>query len=275
MHPVLFEADWLRLPTYFTCLMVGFSLASFVLRREAVRRGLAPRLLMDLALLVVPLALIGSRIAHVVLVDSVTWQEDPTRILWGGGGFVFYGGAAGGLLSIAVWAWWTGRSAWVYGDCLAPATAFGLAWGRLGCLGGGCCHGKPADWPFGVEVPWSVMYTRASPVSDVLQAVPLHPAPLYASVFAMALFVLLSRIASRQRYDGQVMAAFLVVYGLGRIGLEAVRADVARGLYLGGWLSTSQIVSLGAVLLGLVLMRTLGRRPPQHAAVEPRKEDAK
>ncbi len=255
MHPVLVDMAWLRLPTYFTCLMVGFALASFVLRREAVRRDLPSRAVIDLALLVVPLALIGSRIAHVVLVDSVTWQEDWTRIFWGGGGFVFYGGAAGGLVAVAFWAWWTGRSPWVYGDCLAPATAFGLAWGRLGCLGGGCCHGKPADWPFGVEVPWGVVYTRAAPLDDVLLGVRLHPAPLYASLFAMALFVGLSKLAARRRYDGQVMAAFLVVYGVGRIGLEALRADVARGLYLGGWLSTSQIVSLLAVLAGLLLDR--------------------
>ena len=35
MHPVLLDTPWLRLPTYFTCLMVGFALASFVLGREA------------------------------------------------------------------------------------------------------------------------------------------------------------------------------------------------------------------------------------------------
>ena len=54
MHPVLLDTPWLRLPTYFTCLMVGFAPASFVLGREASRRGVPRRDVMDLALLVVP-----------------------------------------------------------------------------------------------------------------------------------------------------------------------------------------------------------------------------
>lgn len=259
MHPVLLHTDWVRLPTYFTSLMVGFSLASFVLRREALRRGLPVRQVIDLALWVVPLALIGSRIAHIVLVDPTTWRTHPMTLL-SGGGFVFYGGAAGGLLAVAGWSWWTARSARVYADCLAPATAFGLAWGRLGCLGGGCCYGKPAAWPLGVEVPWGIRYLRPSgPMPEALLGVPLHPAPLYAAACALTLFVVLSRLAERQRYDGQIAAAFLVLYGLVRIGLEAVRFDLTRGMYLGGWVSTSQLISAAAIATGLVLHRSWGR----------------
>jgi len=254
VHPVLLHTDWVRLPTYFTCLMIGFSLASFVLRREALRRGLPAREVIDLALWVVPLALIGSRVAHVLWVDPTTWRTHPLTLVTGGG-FVFYGGAIGGLVAIAGWSWRTGRSPWIYGDCLAPATAFGLAWGRLGCLGGGCCFGKPIAWPFGVELPWGIRYTRPGPVPDALLGVPLHPAPLYASLCALGLFVVLSRLAERQRFDGQITAAFLVLYGLVRIGLEALRNDVTRGMYFGGWVSTSQLVSVVAIAAGIGLWR--------------------
>jgi len=250
VHPVLLDTEWLRLPTYFTSLMVGFSLATFVLRREALRRGLPPRQVLDLALWVVPLALVGARLAHLVFVDSTSWLRNPLTLL-SGGGFVFYGGAIGGVVAMLGWARWTGRSAWVYGDCLAPATAFGLAWGRLGCLGGGCCFGRPADWPLGFEVPWAVRYTRAVPIPDTLHGVALHPSPLYAAAFALALFVGLSKLAERQRFDGQVTGAFLVAYGIGRILLEATRADLNRGLYLDGWVSTSQALSAVAIAVGV------------------------
>jgi phosphatidylglycerol:prolipoprotein diacylglycerol transferase len=254
VHPVLLHTDWVRLPTYFTCLMVGFALASFVLRREALRRGLPTREVIDLALWVVPLALIGSRVAHLVFVDPTTWRTHPAALITGGG-FVFYGGAFGGLAAIAGWSWRTGRSPWVYGDCLAPATAFGLAWGRLGCLGGGCCYGKPIAWPFGVQLPWGIRYTRAPGIPDDLLGVPLHPAPLYASATALSLFVALSWLASRQRFDGQITAAFLLGYGTVRIALEVVRNDVSRGLYLGGWVSTSQAISAVAIAAGIALWR--------------------
>ena len=29
---------------------------------------------------------------------------------------------------------------------------FGLAFGRIGCLGGGCCYGKPITWPSAARV---------------------------------------------------------------------------------------------------------------------------
>jgi phosphatidylglycerol:prolipoprotein diacylglycerol transferase len=266
VHPVLLDHEWLRLPTYFTCLMVGFSLASFVLRREALRRGIPPRQVLDLGLWIVPAALIGARVAHWVLVEPAAWRADPFGALWRGGGFVFYGGAAGGLLMIALWARRTGHPAVVYGDCLAPATALGLAWGRLGCLGGGCCHGRPIDWPFGVELPWGVRYVLPGPVPLELRGVPLHPAPLYEAVAALALFVGLSWRAQRQQAPGEIMAGFLVVYGVCRFVIEFFRADVTRGLYFGGALSTSQLLSMAAVAAGALLWASgRGRNPPSEA----------
>ena len=43
MHPWLLYTDVFRLPTYFTCLMIGMALGSGVLRREALRGGLDHR----------------------------------------------------------------------------------------------------------------------------------------------------------------------------------------------------------------------------------------
>lgn len=245
MHPWLVYTDWLRLPTYFTCLMVGFALATFVLRREALREGLAVRLVMDLALWALPTVLIGARLGHIVLVaPGLYWQHPLEALQIANGGFVFYGGLIAGGVLVLRFSQHHRISAWVLGDVFAPATAFGLAFGRLGCLGGGCCFGRPAEWPTGIAVPWAIRYYRRSQgVPDAWLGTALHPAPLYASLFALALFVVLCRIRARQRVPGETMLAFFGLYGLGRIGLEATRGDLQRGLYLGGWVSTSQIIA--------------------------------
>ncbi len=78
---------------------------------------------------------------------------------------------------------------------------------------------------------------------DDLLAMSLHPAPLYASLFALTLFVGLSWLRGRQKVPGEVLLAFIGVYGLGRVVLETFRADAERGLYLGGLVSTSQIIA--------------------------------
>lgn len=269
MHPWLVYTELVRLPTYFTCLMVGFALASVVLRREAVREGLSPRAIMDLALLTLPAVLIGARLTHVALVAPRFYWAEPLEILKiAYGGFVFYGGLGSGGLMMLAWARRTGVSPWRLGDVFAPATAFGLIFGRLGCLGAGCCYGKAASWPFGIEVPWAIRYWHRGHVPDDLLAMPLHPSPLYEALLAWGIFVALGLWRRRQQVEGEVLLGFLALYGIGRSALEVLRGDVSRGLYLDGMLSTSQIIGLGSaiVALGLLAWRRRSavarRRPP-------------
>jgi prolipoprotein diacylglyceryltransferase len=48
----------------------------------------------------------------------------------------------------------------------------------------------------------------------------------------------------RGRVPGEVVAAYLALYGAGRFLLEFTRGDAARGVWFGGRLSTSQLISL-------------------------------
>ena len=66
---------------------------------------------------------------------------------------------------------------------------------------------------------------------------------------ALALFVGLSGMRTRARPPGEVTLAFVGLYGLGRTVIEVFRADTERGLYLGGLVSTSQIVGVGTALI--------------------------
>jgi phosphatidylglycerol:prolipoprotein diacylglycerol transferase len=126
--------------------------------------------------------------------------------------------------------------------------------GRLGCLGGGCCYGKPTS------LPWAVRYHHRGHVPDELLATSLHPSPLYEATFALALFVGLSQLRARGAPPGQVLLTFIGAYGLGRAALEILRADAVRGLYLGGLLSTSQIIGLGCAA-GVYLVYRWGVLP--------------
>lgn len=253
MHPWLIYTESLRLPTYFTCLMVGFALSLAWVRREAQRSALSPRLVLDAAFWLIPGALIGARLAHVVLVDPDTYLRAPWQVLVPTGGWVFYGGFFGAAVAGWRYAARRGIALAQLADCYAVAIPFGLMWGRLGCLGGGCCYGRPADFPLGVEVPWSVVYTARGHLPDALLAVPLHPAPIYAILHAAWLACALVWVRRRQRFHGEALLAFVALYGVGRSALELFRADASRGVYFGGWLSTSQIIGLGTAALALGL----------------------
>jgi phosphatidylglycerol:prolipoprotein diacylglycerol transferase len=258
VNPWLLWTEPLQLPTYFTLLMTGFALATFVLRDEALARGVPPRVVMDAALRVLPAVLIGARLFHVVLEEPAAYLRDPWSALSPAGGWVFYGGLAAGVLVLRRFVRsQPGLSLWTLADCFAPAVAFGLVFGRLGCLGAGCCHGRPADWPLGVEVPWSIVYYRPGRLPEALLGVPVHPTPIYEGALCLGLYAALSRYGRRWP-PGATALTFFGAYGLGRAFIELFRGDVMRGLWLGGWLSTSQIIGLvtGGMSLALVWRMT-------------------
>lgn len=90
MHPTLLdfgELPWLghlTLPSYFTMLMIGFILASYITWREARRVGVDPEYIIDLALYSLIFGVIGARLLH-VFADGFFWDyvhlcTDPFKV---------------------------------------------------------------------------------------------------------------------------------------------------------------------------------------------------
>ena len=96
---------------------------------------------------------------------------------------------------------------------------------------------------------------------------PLHPFPIYSALFNLGLYLLLAALFKRGLKPGRVFGTYLVLYGIGRFLLEWTRGDRARGFVLDGALSTSQLISLGLVVMGVALHAWVSRRKTDdHAA---------
>jgi phosphatidylglycerol---prolipoprotein diacylglyceryl transferase len=74
-------------------------------------------------------------------------------------------------------------------------------------------------------------------------------------VLAIGLWLL-----KRRRYRGQVALTLLVAYGALRFTIEMFRGDAIRGLWFGGTLSTSQLISIPLVVVGGYLLWRWRRR---------------
>ena len=173
----------------------------------------------------------------------------------GRGGLVVYGGFGGALLAT----WGLARALdvpcrqWLAWSVLPLACA--QAVGRIGCLLGGCCFGRPA------HVPWAVRYApeagaaaaeAAAPHAIAMEAfsgqpwdgVTRHPAPLYEAAWVLGAAWLCERfVTERHRFS-----AYLCLYASGRFVLEFLRADGIRGRDPWLALSTSQWLSAGLML---------------------------
>jgi len=166
---------------------------------------------------------------------------------WSQPGISVLGALLGGAAAVI----WSARalnfSALQLLDRAVPWVALAQAIGRIGCLLGGCCYGAAS------RAPWALRY----PAPDVLgEAVVRSPVPLFEALALVGLACLFGRmpapLARRLSAPGARAASYLALYALVRLLLEPLRADAVRGVYLGGWVSTAQLLAV------LVLAGALG-----------------
>ena len=145
----------------------------------------------------------------------------------------------------------------------------GLAIGRLGCFFAGCCHGAACDSSVAstlVELPGgSVVLLDSGPLLALIfnpgvgvgsiHGVPTYPTQLWEFTGAMSLFLALSWMWKNLRFfDGQIIAATMVVYAGLRSSIENFRGDKIRGEAIVGELSTSQTISVFMVSLAVLMV---------------------
>ena len=110
------------------------------------------------------------------------------------------------------------------------------AFGRLGCMFAGCCHGQVTDSWFGI---WNeTLHAKAVPI-QLMEAI-------FLFMISALMIVLLFKF--KFKYN---MSLYLVNYGIWRFVIEYFRADY-RGDFIPG-LSPSQFWSIIMVLLGVAI----------------------
>lgn len=256
MHPTLIDLGFFQLPTYGVLLATGVIAGLWTLHRRADRAGMEGARLVDFALWLVIWALVGAKVL-LVIVELPRYLSDPAELIGTvRAGGVFLGGFVAAVIAAVVLLRRYELSALATFDVISPSLALGHSIGRIGCLMAGCC------WGGRCSLPWAITYT--DPVAAERLGTPLHvavhPFPVYAAMFNFTLYLALAALYKRRPAPGRVFATYLLAYGVGRFLLEWTRGDAARGFVLGGALSTSQLIALGMLAVGLALHWWVSRR---------------
>ncbi len=261
MLPIAFRLGDLPITVYGVLVALGFFVAVRWAIGNARRQGLSGAHVEWIAFIVIVAGVVGSR-ALFVATQLPHFMENPGEIFQPQkGGLVFLGALLAAVAAGAAYLRIRRLPLLRYVDALLPGVALGHAIGRLGCFAVGCCYGKPAP-----SLPWAVRF----PVSEWEQiapvGVPLHPVQLYAAGVNLAIFIALLALRDRRRFPGQIGLAYLALYSVARILLEAFRGDGERGFLweqaLGQAVSTSQFTSalvLLATAVGYVVLRRRAR----------------
>ncbi len=283
MRPVLFSVHLFSrdfaLHTYGLAIATAFLVAIFVGTRTAARSGEDPDKVRDLCFWLLVSSLVGARLVFVATnvpeyVRLCREEHDCFRALrvWEGG-LVFYGGFFGALAGAVYYTRRYAMNFWRPAAILAPSVAPGHFFGRLGCFAAGCCWGREAS---GRALAWAVRFpseslafqdyvARGALPSGAEVTPPLHPVQLYEAFGELALFFALSLYGRRKRWDGQVLVAYLAGYAVLRFVVELFRGDAARKFVV-GWLSTSQLLALVAIVFAAALFAWRRRAHLSHAS---------
>jgi len=233
---------------------VGGALAAWIALARQQQAGMEPESYAALLFGVVPvLAVIGSR-AFSLALDWRAFLAAPMAEALKPG-FAFQGGLAGAVAGVVGIATYAGVDLLMLIDAMALGFPLGHAVGRLACHTYGCCHGRPTGSRLAIRYtnPDAKAVRRSG-----LRGIPLHPTQLYSALGNLALFVLLTAIASGNVRTGQIAAAYLIAGSTGRFLVEFLRG-VPTSRPLG--LTPYQWVSIGLFACGLGLLHVASGNP--------------
>ena len=217
-----------------TLVGLGALVALAVQGLVAAREGLPVGTVFLVSVIASLIGLVGAKAYYLLT------HRQETGALWRAGMSV-QGFVLAALATLALGGWWAGLSIGSLLDVSAPGLLFGMTIGRLGCLLGGCCAGRPTASRWGV---WS---------SDRRVGVRRIPVQLMESALAgaVALAVLAAVLWVDPPVDGLLLVAGLSGYVLGRQLLFPL-----RGLpRLTSWGRLATLAAAGLVLVvALVVM---------------------
>lgn len=235
------------MPTYGFMAALGLLVGLWVCVRNAKRIGVDEDYAWNLGILAILSAVIGAKVLF-ILDDWQHYLSTPRDLLdWN----LFRAGGwweGGVIAAVAVSAWYIRKhhlKVLQICDAFAPGIALGHAFGRIGCFAAGCCYGKPTDLPWGV----TFSNTLAQQWVGTPLGVKLQPTQLYESAFEFLNFLFLSWLFKHKKFDGQVIGAYLVTYGVARFFFEFLRGDPDRG-NVAGVMSLVQLIMIFFVIAG-------------------------
>ncbi|MBQ2099795.1 MAG: prolipoprotein diacylglyceryl transferase [Lachnospiraceae bacterium] len=246
MYNDLLKIGPLTLHTYGLMIFIGVMAALYVAEYRAPKNGMDKEEIFPLTMYCVVTGILGAKVMFLI----VGWKDfikDPLSML-GSSGLVVYGGIIGGILCAILYCKYKKLSFWDAFDIALPSVAVAQAFGRIGCFMAGCCYGAKTEAWYGIA------FTHSDYAPNGVKMIPTQ---LISSAGMFLIAFLLFWYAYHAKKNGQVGAAYMILYSIGRFSVEFLRGDIARGSV--GVLSTSQFISIFIILIGIGLWILRGK----------------
>ncbi|MBR6554025.1 MAG: prolipoprotein diacylglyceryl transferase, partial [Clostridia bacterium] len=199
INPVAFTIFGIAVKWYGVIITTGICLALFMFYTYAKNKeGLPEDHLYNLALITVPVSIVGARVMYVVT-EWDRYQGDFLKMInIREGGLAIYGAIIFGIITVYTYSRITKLSTLKLLDAAAPAVMIGQAIGRWGNF----MNAEAYGYSPGVEnLPWRMEITDA--LGNVTVA---HPTFLYESLWNVVGILLIYLVFyKKKKFDGQII----------------------------------------------------------------------
>lgn len=247
------ELGFFTLHYYAICILLGIVTAIWLTKRRYNAQGGDIDEISDLALLIVPLGIIGGRLYHVITSPQKYFGSGGSPIsalkIWEGG-LGIWGAISLGALGAFLYYKKSERSLSFasLADVIAPGLLIAQGIGRFGNWFNGELFGRPTNIPWALQIP-----IGKRPIGFENFAT-FHPTFLYEAIwcFFIAAIILRLDLFKKLAGTGAIFTFYVSSYSFGRLFIEAIRIDDANlilGLRLNIWVAASLFLGAGALFL--------------------------
>ncbi len=252
MFPIIFSYKFLTIGGYGVVLGAAFYLGFLLAEREFELHGKDPELAYKLLLAVIPSAIVGAKIFH-ILESLNEFSRDPLGMIFSGAGLSVYGGFIMAFIVCYFVIKMNNEKVLEVFDIATPTMALGYAIGRIGChVAGDGCYGIETSSFLGTPYPNGIVPTSAT----------VLPTPLFESLFSFFVFLFLMQLRRRELPSGTMFFTYLILYAVPRFLVEFVRLNPKIVFSL----TQAQIVSIFYILAAVIGLAYVNKLSKQRLA---------
>lgn len=253
---------------YGITMALGILAGLFVASWTAKKTGQNPDDYTNIALLGIVLGLLGARTYYVVFSWDY-YSAHPAEILdFRGGGLALYGSLAGAVAAVLIYCRWKRLNILLVLDTACLGMVTGQIIGRWGNFFNREAFGDYTDSLLAMRLPLEAV--RADEVTQLMHEheqvidgityIQVHPTFLYESLWNLGVLAVLMAVTLRgmKRFDGEVFLLYLLLYGIGRFWIEALRTD--QLLIPGTQIAVSRLLAAFLAAASLVLILVMRRK---------------
>lgn len=238
-NPIAFSFFSYEIRWYGILIATAMCLAVIISSKRAPRVGIESESILDLAIWMLPIGIVGAR-AYYVIFNSSIYHSFYDVINIRNGGLAIHGGLIAGLIVLLIICSKKKINPLDMADLVIPSVALAQSIGRWGNYFNSEAHGGPTDLPWGIMV----------------DGVKVHPTFLYESIWCFILFFVLSYFFYNRKFKGQVVCLYGMLYSVERFFVEGLRTD---SLMIGP-LKQAQVISIVCIIASFALYIYLNSR---------------